>query len=98
MSARGPIGLIIRRSLRRDLFKRSKSSGRIAYLCNCNRSTNQRTDAGRSSHQALVEQRDFLPIDASGSRSISVNGLNGSFQLIVSHALERGSRMKMSLG
>src|SRR5437762_13135360 len=63
MSARGPIGLIIRRLLRWNLFKGGKSSNWFACLRNCNGSPNKRTDPGRDSHQALIEQSDFLPIN-----------------------------------
>src|SRR5947208_14484394 len=98
MAARRPIGLIIRRLLRGNAVKSSQSDSRLACLRNRNGSPNKRTNPGRDSHQALVEQSDFLPIDVPGFRSISVNRLNGSFQLIASHALEGGSRVQMCLG
>src|SRR5260370_11144232 len=98
MSARGPIGLVIRCLVRGNLFKGGKSSTWFACLRNCNGSPNKRTDPGCDSHQALLEQSDFLPIDVSGFCSTSVNRLNRSFQLIKSHALEAGSRVQMCLG
>src|SRR5215475_142922 len=97
MSARCPIGLIIRRSVHWNLFKRSKSSCGFACLCNCNRSPNKGTNAGCDSHQSLVEQSDFLPINASALHSISVNGLNGRFQLIASHSLRPGGQTQLHL-
>src|SRR6266496_2656789 len=97
MSPRGPIGLVIRCLVRGNLFKGGKSSTWFACLRNCNGSPNKRTDPGGDSHQTLVEQSDFLPIDASGFRSTSVNRLNRSFQLITSHAPEAGSRLQMCL-
>src|SRR5207244_9140275 len=97
MAACGPIGLVIRCLVRGNLFKGGKSNTWFAGLRNRNGSPNKRTNPGRDSHQALVEQGDFLPIDVPGFRSISVNRLNGSFQLIASHALEGGSRVQMCL-
>src|SRR5436190_5300416 len=98
MSARGPIGLVIRYLVRGNLLKGGKSSTWFACLRNCNGSPNKRTDPGRDSHQALVEQSDFFPINAPGFRSASVHRLNRSFQLITTHALEAGSRVQMFLG
>src|SRR5580704_4270062 len=98
MSTGSPIGLVIRRLVRGNLFKGGKSSTWFARLRNCNGSPNKRTDPGRDSHQALVEQSDFLPIDVPGFRSTRVNRLNRSFQLIASHALEGGSRLQTCLG
>ena len=91
MSARSPIWLIIRDPIRWNLFKRGKSDSRLACLRDRNSSTNERTDTRRNSHQALVEQCDFLPIDASSFRSIGVKRLNRSFQLIASHMIEGSS-------
>src|SRR5206468_7742102 len=98
MSARGPIWLIIRGPIRWNLFKRGESGGRLLGLRDRNSSPNEGTDARRNPHQALVEQSDFLPIDASSFRSTGVNRLNRSFQLIAPHMLEYSSRPQMFFG
>jgi hypothetical protein len=47
MSACGPIGLIIRSSIRGNLFERGKSSSWVTRLRDCDSPPGQRTDAGR---------------------------------------------------
>src|SRR5438552_10032337 len=97
MSARGPIGLIIRRLLRWNLFKGRKSSKWFTCLGNCNGSPNKRTDPGCDSHQSLVEQRDFLPTDVGGFGPTTGKRWIGTSKLKRPKRLEAASRVQMCL-
>src|SRR5690348_7959245 len=97
MPARSPIGLVAANSNGGNFFKCCKSGDGITRLCDGNRSTDERTDAGCDLRETFVEQRDLRPIDDSTDSPVGMNGLNGGLQLVTSHTLESRSRTQMIL-
>ena len=50
------------------------------------------------SHEAFVEQRDFLPVDHARRRAMRVERLDRSLQLIAARARERSRGAQMLFG
>ena len=91
MRARRPPRLIIRGAVRIDRLEGRQASRNLAGLRERDGSADLRADGRREAHEALVEQRDFLPVDHAAHDAVRVDRLDGGLELIAAKVRKKGS-------